>query len=225
MRSSNTPLPQSFLAKKKVILDQLSVPISEYDDLSPKGSIDVDIRDLIDEINQLEGCVTTSSCSGRVSVFLEGMKQAGREGLDDDVGEENEKAKEKARQDEPQGFGDDSGFRKTTVGVGGKGGGTWLYVSHSEVDISQYESAGDLLRLLGMDDLHDGLPPSGRTRFIHFKFEPMVSSKILICTFYRINTSLTTFRSFMFSQPLLSRHKLLSPPLCKLDSVRAVPSI
>jgi tRNA wybutosine-synthesizing protein 3 len=68
-------LPPSFIRKKAKILSQLAVPAAEYDDLSPKGSIDDGIRDLIDEINACEAFVTTSSCAGRVSVFLEGQKK------------------------------------------------------------------------------------------------------------------------------------------------------
>ena len=45
--------PQAFLSKKKRILENLAVPSESYDDLSPKGSIDVGIRDLIDEINEV----------------------------------------------------------------------------------------------------------------------------------------------------------------------------
>jgi len=72
--SNASSLPQSFLVKKHRILESLNIPAEEYHDLSPKDSIDESIRDLIDEINSLEGFVTTSSCGGRVSVFLEGKK-------------------------------------------------------------------------------------------------------------------------------------------------------
>ena len=63
-----------FEVRKQNILEQLDVPDGEYHDLSPKGSIDAPIRDLISEINGFDGIVTTSSCSGRISVFLEGRK-------------------------------------------------------------------------------------------------------------------------------------------------------
>lgn len=51
-----------------------------YADLSPKGTVDAGIRELIGEINAREGLVTTSSCAGRVSVFLEGKKKKRRIG-------------------------------------------------------------------------------------------------------------------------------------------------
>ncbi|GKT96334.1 tRNA wybutosine-synthesizing protein [Colletotrichum tofieldiae] len=68
----SSPVP--FTARKHKILEQLSVPDAEYTDASPKGSVDVAIRELIDELNALDGFVTTSSCAGRVSVFLEGRR-------------------------------------------------------------------------------------------------------------------------------------------------------
>ncbi|TVY45656.1 tRNA wybutosine-synthesizing protein [Lachnellula occidentalis] len=170
------PPPPSFLAKKKRILSQLAVPDSQYDDLSPKGSIDEGIRDLIAEINEIEGCVTTSSCAGRVSVFLEGRKASsssclalGGEGHgsgDGDEGEGNDEEEEE-------------GERGTKAGVGGKGGGgRWLFVSHDPVSI---EKERDLAGFLGMErrggngDEVVGMGMEAReVRFVHFKFEPMI---------------------------------------------------
>jgi tRNA wybutosine-synthesizing protein 3 len=73
-------LPTSFTSRKALILSQLSIPAEQYDDLSPKGSIDEGIRDLIEGINAREGWVTTSSCAGRASVFVEGEKARRRKG-------------------------------------------------------------------------------------------------------------------------------------------------
>jgi hypothetical protein len=50
---STSSLPQTFVTNKRRILESLAVPSEAYDDLSPKGSIDEGIRDLIDEINQV----------------------------------------------------------------------------------------------------------------------------------------------------------------------------
>jgi tRNA wybutosine-synthesizing protein 3 len=156
-------LPQSFLSKKRKILDQLSIPDSEYDDLSPKGSIDVGIRDLIDEINAIEGCVTTSSCAGRISVFLEGKKTPETH-LDGDLE-----------------------IERGASGVGGKGGGgRWLFVSHAPVDIEEIEKrekrdgVTPWTEFLGMEVRWTRgasriiETPLGESRFVHFKFEPMV---------------------------------------------------
>ena len=63
----------SFRAKKDSILKQLETPSELYHDQSPKGSVDVAIHGLINEINAIPGLVTTSSCSGRVAVYVEGQ--------------------------------------------------------------------------------------------------------------------------------------------------------
>ncbi|KAH6667528.1 methyltransferase TYW3-domain-containing protein [Halenospora varia] len=152
MTSNSTPLTQSFLAKKKRILQQLAVPDEDYDDLSPKGSVDLGIRDLIEEINALEGCVTTSSCAGRW--------KGGENG-------------------EGEGEGERENVATTTAGVGGKGGGgRWLFVSHDPVDMTK--SALNCAEMLGMQrrdeaEMELSIRGSAReARFIHFKFEPMI---------------------------------------------------
>ncbi|TVY54006.1 tRNA wybutosine-synthesizing protein 3, partial [Lachnellula cervina] len=169
------PPPPSFLAKKKRILSQLALPASQYDDLSPKGSIDEGIRDLIAEINGIEGCVTTSSCAGRVSVFLEGRKAGSSLS---GVGERNGNGSGSGNEGEENG---DEGERGTKAGVGGKGGGgRWLFVSHDPVSV---EKEWDLAAFLGMErrggnedqDEELGMGKEAReVRFVHFKFEPMI---------------------------------------------------
>lgn len=152
-----TPLPPSFLAKKKRILSQLAIPAAEYDDQSPKGSVDEGIRVLIDEINGIEGCVTTSSCAGRVSVFLEGRRKVGV--VEDEEGE---------------GEG-----REKSAGIGGKGGGgRWLYVSHEIIPVRK-EEGKSWVEILGMrsgdvQSMGEGMGDVLERRLIHFKFEPMV---------------------------------------------------
>lgn len=109
------------------------------------------IRELIDEINAEEGWVTTSSCAGRVSIFLEGSR-------------ENPSALPS--------FGDalpEEESRETTAKVGGKGGGgRWLFVSHDRVSLGK-----GLIEKMEMLK-RDGRERGGEKRFIHFKFEPMV---------------------------------------------------
>ncbi|ETI23198.1 hypothetical protein G647_04995 [Cladophialophora carrionii CBS 160.54] len=68
-------IPPSFHAKKSQVLRSLNQPTESYTDNSPKGTVDAQIRDLIDEINAYEGFVTTSSCAGRVAVFVEGPRR------------------------------------------------------------------------------------------------------------------------------------------------------
>jgi len=136
-------------------LEQLSIPDQDYSDLSPKGSVDEPVRQLVEEINQLEGFVTTSSCSGRIAVYLEGIPKS-------------------SRQDD----GHDAPATATNgIASGGKGGGQWLYVSHDPLDLSKQVGEGDLKTLFGLpsgDSVE--FPSSPKTvRFIHLKFEPLVS--------------------------------------------------
>ncbi|KAI2639283.1 methyltransferase TYW3-domain-containing protein [Xylaria nigripes] len=140
------PPPPNFARRKEQILAQLAVPDDEYSDASPKGSVDAGIRDLIGEINALDGFVTTSSCAGRVSVFVEGRK------AEDGSGEAS----------------------RTLAAVGGKGGGgAWLFVSHDSLGDLEGK---DVLSLLGLRDsgLVRETTALGDVRLIHFKFEPMI---------------------------------------------------
>lgn len=191
------PIPASFTRRKTTILAHLALPDEEYTDLSPKGSVDAGIRELIDEINAVEGFVTTSSCAGRVSVFLEGARaprgvgQSGEATIGSAavllpshqqvvVGLDNE--------DEEQ---EQDGARSSTVaGVGGKGGGgRWLFVSHEPVEAKgRLDSEPNIVAaLLGMEEpIFDGKEGTGPAemsgedvRLIHFKFEPMVRSFLL----------------------------------------------
>ncbi|KAH3901777.1 related to tRNA wybutosine-synthesizing protein 3 [Saccharomycodes ludwigii] len=80
-------------------------------DLSPKGSVDTLCLPIINLINKHADMFTTSSCSGRLSVFVEG-----------------EKIKRKPT---------DSNNDDSVVKLGGKGlGGDWLFITHdvNEVD-------------------------------------------------------------------------------------------
>ena len=156
---SSKPLPQSFSVRKEKILSALSVPELEYDDLSPKGSIDAPIRELIDEMNALPGLVTTSSCSGRIAVYLEGQKRYEKiRPEQDQTSEHVEKGKNPERQ------------------PGGKGGGRWLYVSHEPMELES-TPVEDLSFTLGMSRRsQSGIHHSSLkyVRWIHFKFEPFV---------------------------------------------------
>jgi tRNA wybutosine-synthesizing protein 3 len=163
---ATTTLPQSFVSKKSKILSVLSIPDTDYDDLSPKGSLDAPIRDLIDEINAIEGLVTTSSCSGRVSVFLEGVRKAndGEGVVDEDAA---------ADVDVPGRLGE-AQTKLTVAKTGGKGGGgRWLYVSHDPVEMEAVGS--DVVRFLGMEAAEESSSSHSGERRIHFKFEGFVS--------------------------------------------------
>ncbi|KAI1044446.1 hypothetical protein LB505_007005 [Fusarium chuoi] len=140
--------PSAFVGRKKKILEQLAIPDTEYTDASPKGSVDEGIRDLIDEINQQSGFVTTSSCAGRASVFLEGRRVADTEGEDERV-----------------------------AGVGGKGaGGAWLFVSHDPVP-DKGDGSTDWSSLFGLQESTEAQETTGEVkerRLVHFKYEAMI---------------------------------------------------
>ena len=150
LSSSLPPIPLAFTKKKASILAALSQPASTYEDASPKGSVDEAVKPLIDKLNALDGIVTTSSCAGRLSVFLEG-------GDGDGISSEARANVNyiNGGQEELSLGGDDKGtvsrgadhgkerlqvVKKTGnakgVNPGGKGnGGRWLYVSHSPLEI------------------------------------------------------------------------------------------
>lgn len=157
-----------FHKKKGKILEQLNQPIDEYTDLSPKGSIDEGIRELIDYINSLPGLVSTSSCAGRVSVFLEGSKSVDHPeiSLNDPRRTENEHGE---------------GQKQIVASAGGKGGGQWLFVSHDP--ISEDPEASDRQQLLGVlgrsKTSGPDCMPDRTAQFVHFKFEAMVSRRSL----------------------------------------------
>ena len=159
-------IPAPFIVKKERILTALATPSSSYADQSPKGSVDAGIRDLIDRINALDGIVTTSSCGGRISVFLEGSKSPE---ADHDTGAPRSDGEDGALQDALQ-----------AAVPGGKGrGGRWLFVSHDPIDlpVTTTGKIQPISTLFGLSQprraSHDSL--TSQMRFVRFQFEPMVS--------------------------------------------------
>jgi tRNA wybutosine-synthesizing protein 3 len=140
-------MSKSFLEKKKSILNALNVSPVDYTDHSPKGSIDEGIRGLINIINSVSGLVTTSSCAGRVSIYVERKKNSPSDPLEND----------------------------TITGQGGKGGGRWIFVSHDPVSLDNDAWCGSLLAKFGLK-FHPGVDISETASLIHLKFEPMVGA-------------------------------------------------
>ncbi|KAK6350356.1 hypothetical protein TWF696_006588 [Orbilia brochopaga] len=171
---------QEFKAKKSKILSDLA---SDEPDASPKGSVDTHILSLIELLNQHDGIVTTSSCSGRISVFLEGRKEA----------QDASKSCDPDSAEEPL---------DNLAAIGGKGGGgRWLLVAHDPLSESLLAGDADaddsaFLRLIfngisSQQSPESIVSPSKETRYIHFKFEPMIlhvltedldiANKLLVC--------------------------------------------
>lgn len=170
--SSTPPLPQTFTTFKNRILDSLSIPTDDYTDASPKGSIDTAILPLIQRLNSLEGIVTTSSCAGRVSVFVEGSKAKGRGSRVYEDGAECEEQGDVGVKGEGKG-------RKAVPG--GKGlGGRWAYVSHEPICAARSgddEAPGRFMEMFGLVPKSEGEVRkfTNDARYVRFAFEPMVS--------------------------------------------------
>lgn len=168
-------IPQSFIEKKQRILADLSTPVSEYADKSPKGSVDTQILDLIDLVNSHEGWVTTSSCAGRVAVFVEGSVEG--EGTRSQNANRTAKLEDDAENTPPETI---PGAKiKTTPG--GKGGGRWLLVSHDPIHVTleHFAPSEQLMATFGLEstaatNLQQHLPTTGRPSLIHLQFSPLI---------------------------------------------------
>lgn len=69
--------PDTFRQIKDHILHRLNGESGYGADKSPKGSLDEPIKDIVELINSQSDYVTTSSCSGRIAVFVTGANAAG----------------------------------------------------------------------------------------------------------------------------------------------------
>ncbi|KAK9477407.1 tRNA wybutosine-synthesizing protein [Lipomyces japonicus] len=158
------PLSSSFVERKRQILADLASP---GPDLSPKGRPDDQILPVLELINSHEQLVTTSSCAGRVAVYVESKHDAGGSVPANDqldiVGSSS------------------SSNNVSNNNVGGKGdGGRWLFVSHDEVrrhiDINDVDKLvfGNVPVHRMVQDNHDIVTAESFPRFVHFKFEPMI---------------------------------------------------
>ena len=181
---STAHIPQSFIDKKHRILTELAIPVSEYSDKSPKGSVDAQILDLIHLINGYEGWVTTSSCAGRAAVFVDGAKEV----FHDEVEAENPTMVEAVNgtvTNSINSFGGDgkTPIKKTKASPGGKGGGRWLYVSHDPIPTVDEADEADnashrFTNLFGLDVGLDHSAASPTTaqaaRLIHLQYSPLI---------------------------------------------------
>lgn len=165
-------LPAAFLSKKRKILETLHPPAHAYTDKSPKGSVDTPILDLIDEINAYSGLVTTSSCAGRVSVFLEGAKTSvsGRYGDDDEQHQHQQQDQHHQQQHNEA--------SKAKSVPGGKGlGGRWLLVSHEPLEKPDGRTWSEMVGLepcAPESDMSTPIKRGGLPRLVKFAFEPLI---------------------------------------------------
>lgn len=179
-------LNDAFARKRADILQSLSRPDDAYTDASPKGSVDIEIREVIDIINASETCVTTSSCAGRIAVFLEAGNTS--DGPTHDNSRRTAAAEAGDLRASRSNSSDNAGSLRSGSKLTVKGsGGRWLFVSHEPLHITppkksapsgqQPTSGAELSHMFGL--YHEsGRQDNDRTlsRFVHFKFEPMVST-------------------------------------------------
>ena len=136
-----------FDQKKEHLLKEIVFNSESNPDASPKGTIDALCLPLIFLINSHKNMVTTSSCSGRVSVFVEGSKELGIE----QKNAEGEKI----------------------MKIGAKGdGGRWLFVSHEKGDIQGWWTHKDIA--LKFEAPPKNGDYSVETRYVLFKYEPLI---------------------------------------------------
>ena len=176
---SPSPLQHNakFVKKKQAILISLNTPSASYTDASPKGSVDEEIKSLIDLINSKDEFATTSSCAGRISIFLEGGKVSKGPHYDASDHDSDTKYEDVDRRHGCQHNEETSlSIDETRSHPGKATGGRWLFVTHAQVDLTDQRTL--TWQHFGLDantaaDTQIPVELHG-SRFAHFKFEPMV---------------------------------------------------
>ena len=184
MRQQASELSPQFAAKKQSILSQLALDPKDYEDKSPKGSVDVPILDLLRLINGVDGWVTTSSCSGRVAVFVEGPKKVmpGPVSTLADRDDPDDASNIPESQDDsiPAQVAGSSNDSNTRTAPGGKGGGHWLYVSHDPLNLpssteeSPSEHWTNTFNLTRSQTRTHSSSPAHNRRLVHLSFSPLI---------------------------------------------------
>lgn len=141
------------IRKEQVVSSLVEYLDPERRDKSPKGFIDAPILDVMHVINNHPEYYTTSSCSGRVAIYCEGLEK--------DVENPNS---------------DPNAIEKTTKG------GTWLFVSHDPIPIPSLPNHDAwIVDLLFGKESHRVVFDTERPndilskQLIYFKFEPLVN--------------------------------------------------
>lgn len=146
-----------FVAQKTRLLQRLTAPNTSSTGHSSGDSVDIGIRSLVDEINKIDTLATTSSCAGRVVVYLEGSGSSSSPShLDDNMGI--------------------SGLAIAAERVGDQS----LFVSHDPLPLSGKTPVAPMLGL--SDHTNLGVPSSIEgVRWVRCKFEPMVGDIFASC--------------------------------------------
>lgn len=176
-----------FFSRKKAILVALN---SDTPDKSPKGYVDEPLLPLIVLINTHADYVTTSSCSGRICTYLEGLDEGATENSEEG---DNNISNNEGEEEEPKGFDENTSLAAVEASKRAKGG-QWLYVSHDPVELPVDQEEGpssrwiidtlfgpEAYRVVTMEEQQKQKHAQqiktlgmARSQLVYFKFEPMV---------------------------------------------------
>ncbi|KAF8933386.1 hypothetical protein BGZ58_006390 [Dissophora ornata] len=179
-------MSDGFATRKKTILVALN---SDTPDKSPKGYVDEPLLPLIILINNHQDYVTTSSCSGRICTYLEGLDES-QQATVAAVDSTQYTDVDGLEEEDPQvsrGYEENTSLAAVEAAKRAKGG-QWLYVSHDPVVFpSQQKDSNDqhwivetlfgpeAHRVLLMEDSNStNTLHMARSQLIYFKFEPMI---------------------------------------------------
>ncbi|KAK5815439.1 methyltransferase TYW3-domain-containing protein [Linnemannia elongata] len=183
-------MSDGFLTRKKTILVALN---SDTPDKSPKGYVDEPLLPLIVLINNHQDYVTTSSCSGRICTYLEGLESSTDETVTEtDSGETKDEQDQDDDEEEEasKGYEENTSLAAVEAAKRAKGG-QWLYVSHDPVvfpdQVSQQKDSRWIVEMLFGPEAHrvvtmeeqegkEGMRTidMARSQLVYFKFEPMI---------------------------------------------------
>ncbi|KAF9111982.1 hypothetical protein BGX27_004163 [Mortierella sp. AM989] len=186
-------MSDGFTSRKKAILIALN---SDTPDKSPKGYVDEPLLPLIVLINNHKDYVTTSSCSGRICTYLEGLDESNATESEGDSVEHQDESGDADDGDDAQ---DSKGYEENTSLAAVEAakrakGGQWLYVSHDPVVITPEQDSGNqrwIVDTLFGPEAHrvvlmeenceqgsglsaDKAREIARSQLVYFKFEPMI---------------------------------------------------
>ncbi|KAA1076402.1 hypothetical protein PGT21_006013 [Puccinia graminis f. sp. tritici] len=135
--------------------EQIALNLAELKDKSTKGTIDEPIRPFLDLINAQPDWISTSTCSGRLVSYLPG---ASAEAGSSDPSDHSQRVRQ---------------------AVNGKGGGTWLFVSHSTLETNQLANPiqtlfGDSYRIKSSPNPDSWTCDDSSSLVVHFVYQPPV---------------------------------------------------
>ncbi|KAF9935231.1 hypothetical protein FBU30_006316 [Linnemannia zychae] len=194
-------MSDGFQTRKKTILIALN---SDTPDKSPKGYVDEPLLPLIILINNHQDYVTTSSCSGRICTYLEGLEDGDPEGNSttattsdnnkhttssqhDNIKSSEKQEDEEEDEETTKGYEENTSLAAVEAAKRAKGG-QWLFVSHDPVvfpeQISEHPRwivdtlfGPEAHRVVLMEEQQPTEMRTidmARSQLVYFKFEPMI---------------------------------------------------